>query len=424
VKKITAVLATASLALGGVAFAAIPANAHTPSHTVDCSTLSVNLVNYKPIIEGTDGVDGQEYVGPTYETLPNPAYAPAYFTYVDHEAVTHTEYEFAHKNGHKESRWETNPNWNAESNGNSKGWKATGETRVVEDVAAWTEPTEHPAVGEPTVQVEVDPGQPEVAAIEAIEGKANTVVVTVDGAEVENAEFGENFTATYSFDQEVAHDWTIEVVAYDNSQYNYSESGTTTPCIVPPPALCEAEGTTGNVNGDDVWWEIHFGQQPETHNGPALFDRDSHGGFVSYAGYDDKPESHMDQKNIYIHMPVNGQDGLNWQEWTFADGTVIRLDISDDTCAPVLTWTTIPPVIEEPPIEEPPVDVPPVVEEPPVVTETPVILTSAPAKDGVLAYTADTTSQSVALGTGLAALLLLLVGAGFVTMNVVKARKQ
>lgn len=428
-KKITAVLATASLALGGVALVAAPASAHTPSHTVDCSTLSVNLVNYKPIIVGVDGVDGQEFVAPSYESQPNPDYVASSTGSIDHPAVTHTEYEFAHKWDilHLNTKWQTSPNWNAESNGHSVGWEATGQTRDVVDKAAWTETIEHPAIGEPTVQVEVDPGQPEIASVDAIEGKANTVVVTVDGAEVENVEFGESFTATYSFDQEVAHDWTIEVVAYDNAQYNYSESGTTTPCVVPPPALCEVEGTTGNVNaaGDDVWWEIHFGRDAATQNEPALWNGDSYGGFVSYAGYDDKPVKHLGEENVYIHMPANGVEGANWQEWTFADGTVIRLDISDDTCNPVLTWTTNPPVIEEPPVEEPPVVVdPPVVEQPPVVTEKPVVLTSAPAKDGVLAYTADTASQSVALGTGIAALLLLLAGAGFVTMNALKARKN
>lgn len=52
------------------------------------------------------------------------------------DAVTKTEFEFEHHDeGHDNSyktRWEDDPNWNAESNPKSKGWKATGNTRVVE----------------------------------------------------------------------------------------------------------------------------------------------------------------------------------------------------------------------------------------------------------------------------------------------------
>ena len=44
-------------------------------------------------------------------------------------AVYEIEYEFAHKNDPYKTKWSTNPNWNAESNDNSKGWSATGNTR-------------------------------------------------------------------------------------------------------------------------------------------------------------------------------------------------------------------------------------------------------------------------------------------------------
>jgi LPXTG-motif cell wall-anchored protein len=47
-------------------------------------------------------------------------------------AVTKTQYEFEHApHGIYKTRWEDNPNWNAESNSHSKGWAATGNTREV-----------------------------------------------------------------------------------------------------------------------------------------------------------------------------------------------------------------------------------------------------------------------------------------------------
>lgn len=102
-------------------------------------------------------------------TLPNPDYKPAWtedvkhdaeYKTVHHEAVTHVEYLFKHDKKDK-TRWEENPNWNANNNENSLGWYNTGETRTVEDKAAfdeqvlvkdaWTEKIEHDAVGEETV---------------------------------------------------------------------------------------------------------------------------------------------------------------------------------------------------------------------------------------------------------------------------------
>lgn len=74
---------------------------------------------------------------PTCYTIPVPA-VPAVYDTVVTPAVTVTEYEFIHAqdgNGHGNgngpaSRWEANPNWNAESNPQSIGWTATGNTRL------------------------------------------------------------------------------------------------------------------------------------------------------------------------------------------------------------------------------------------------------------------------------------------------------
>lgn len=85
-------------------------------------------------------------------------------TIVHVPAVTHTvtvpakygptEYQFAFKKDHPNSpRWETNPDWNADSNPNSTGWHSTGITRpgqllapahteTIVDVPAFDKPIE------------------------------------------------------------------------------------------------------------------------------------------------------------------------------------------------------------------------------------------------------------------------------------------
>ena len=89
-------------------------------------------------------------------------------------AVYETEYEFAHKNDPYKTKWSTNPNWNAESNDNSKGWSATGNTRqgklISAEVLAKPAVTEQQLVKEAwTETVVVTPEQkidhPEVKAV-------------------------------------------------------------------------------------------------------------------------------------------------------------------------------------------------------------------------------------------------------------------
>jgi len=234
-KNVIAGAAAALLVAAGLVVASpgAEAEAHTPSHTVDCSALSVDLKSYAPLVPAVEGVDGQDYIAPTYEMQPNPDYVPASESYIEHEAVTHLEYKFVHKFLSWLVKWSANPDWNAESNPNSKGFEATGETRVVEDEAAWTETVSHPAVGAEFIEVMTDPGQEAIEAVVAVPAKVNTLVVTIDGVVVEDIEFGGNFAATYNFDSTVAHDWSIVVTAWDNAKYNYDRSGTTVPCYVP-----------------------------------------------------------------------------------------------------------------------------------------------------------------------------------------------
>lgn len=73
------------------------------------------------------------------ETITVPE-VPAVYKTVIIPAVTEVQYEFAQRNAeqHEENghgattRWESDPNWNAQSNPNSQGWDATGISRVVE----------------------------------------------------------------------------------------------------------------------------------------------------------------------------------------------------------------------------------------------------------------------------------------------------
>jgi len=238
-------LVTLMLASGLVAAATIPASAHTPSHTVDCTVLTVDLVKYAKKVPAQDAVPaipGQDYIAPTFETQANPDYVEARTETIEHEAVFETEYKFVHKFYPfiNKVKWSTNPNWNADDNENSLGWRSTDETRETEVEAAWTEIIEHEAIGDPTIEVMTDPGQEAietVPGVDAIPAKANTIVVTIDGVIVEDTTFGKKFSADYPFaNSYTAHDWSIVVTAWDDSKYDYNVSGTTTPCIPEQPA--------------------------------------------------------------------------------------------------------------------------------------------------------------------------------------------
>ena len=94
------------------------------------------------------------------ETITTPA-VPAVYETVITPAVTVTEYEFTHAqdgNGNSQgqgpdNRWETDPNWNAETNPNSVGWLATGATRIrVLEVEKTTVTLVTPAVPETSTE--------------------------------------------------------------------------------------------------------------------------------------------------------------------------------------------------------------------------------------------------------------------------------
>jgi hypothetical protein len=231
-KKPIAILATgviaAALAVGGVA---TTASAHTNEVSSTCTALSVDLTNYAAIVPEIPAVPAvyNDYD----ETIVDVPAVDAV------DAVTHTEYEFKQWiTGH--TKWNADRWWNP-----GLGWYYDGNTRVVVDTPAQDA---IPAVTHVVHHHDlVTPGQ------DAIPAKVNTVVVTVDGATVEDTTFGSSFVKDYTFDnQYVAHDYTVTVRAWDDSQYNVDASGTSTPCDVPVVPAVPAGTVTASCGVADV----------------------------------------------------------------------------------------------------------------------------------------------------------------------------
>ncbi|MBD5784642.1 hypothetical protein IF650_00480 [Cellulosimicrobium terreum] len=66
----------------------------------------------------------------------------------------------------------------------------------------------------------------------------NTVTVVLDGETVTNESFSRGFERSFGYDPNVAHDWSVKVVAHDGNQdngYNVDTSGRTTPCPTEAP---------------------------------------------------------------------------------------------------------------------------------------------------------------------------------------------
>jgi hypothetical protein len=107
----------------------------------------------------------------------------------------------------------------------------------------------------------------------------NSLVVTIDGKQVENTKFGNSFpTKTYNFPAAGAqHTWRVQVTASDSSKWNLDKSGTEAACPTPSAALaataCNAVGGktdltatfTNLVNGRayNVWLD-HDGTRVDT----------------------------------------------------------------------------------------------------------------------------------------------------------------
>lgn len=134
-KRIITGAAALAVALALVApTAALATSTDTPAECVPSDAIAA-YTEVTPDIE-------HPAVGEPTITIDNPDYVPAV------EEESHIEHEFAFKKDHPNSpRWELE-GWNADGNPQSEGWLATGNTRVVIDVAG------SDAIGEPTITVD------------------------------------------------------------------------------------------------------------------------------------------------------------------------------------------------------------------------------------------------------------------------------
>ena len=243
-KKLLAGVTTLALALGMVATTAGTASAHTPTVTSTCSTLTLDLTNYADTVIGVEGSPGSPAVYETVTVIDTPASRPY------HEAVagTYTHYSYTPHGDAREPSKSSTPtsdstHWQKDSknktggdllgqafqqgNGTNSSWffwlsNNDGKDGYYETIPAKTH-TEQKLVKEATEPVE------------AVAGHTNTVMVVIDGAAVEDTTFGTTFKKSYEYTgSAVAHDYTVTVVAWDDSKYSFTKSGTSVPCHVPP----------------------------------------------------------------------------------------------------------------------------------------------------------------------------------------------
>ncbi len=243
-KKLLAAVTTLALAVGMVAATAGTASAHTPNVTSTCSTLTLDLTNYADTVVGVEGSPGSLAVYETVTVIDNLE------SRVHHEAVadTYTHYSYTPHGDAREPLTSSTPvedsnHWQADNkkktgndllgqafqqgNGVNSSWffwlsNNDGKDGYYETIPAITH-TEQKQVKEA------------IEPVEAVAGHTNTVKVVIDGAAVEDTTFGTTFKKSYEYtDSAVAHDYTVTVVAWDDSNYSFTQSGTSVPCHVPP----------------------------------------------------------------------------------------------------------------------------------------------------------------------------------------------
>lgn len=244
-KFVSSAVAAFLMVAGSVTFGVSAANA-TESYPV--CTPSDAWTEVTPDIEHpavTHDVEHDAVYGEPPLITPAVEYQPA---------VYETEYEFVHKITGK-TRWETNPNWNAEDNSHSKGWFATGNTRdgalispevpvqdavygdapliseawteTVIDTPAWTEDVpdiEHPAVTCPPVVPEQPATTVKVTTDEQKDCDAGMVVITTTTTTSGRTEYNE-YTNTW-----VPIDDLVEIT-HDKREATETEC----PVVVTPP---------------------------------------------------------------------------------------------------------------------------------------------------------------------------------------------
>lgn len=500
-KKFLAVgITTALLATGlAVAGAALPASAHDNAVSASCETLSVSLTRFAdevhtPAVPGKDAVPGVEGVvgSPFIPEVPavykdvkviDTPYAAAvtrWDTVIVTEAVpavTHIEYEFKqHQTG--KTRWERNPNWNAESNPNSKGWKKTGNTKTVEDKAAVPAVTKDvEVIVTPEVQevshIEqelVTAAIPAVDAVEAVEAveaipavepvaavdEANTVIVTIDGEVVADETFGTEFIADFDLgDKTVAHTYSVKAVAWDDSRYNVDVTGVSEPCIdttipeVPEkPEVTVVTGawidedvncltetvaqtrtitTTDSILVDNVW----VAQTPVITTETGSRDKTDAEKKDCVVPPVVVPEKPVDVVTVETESRLECETNqIRTETYTSTYGSTLVDNVWVRDTTPVITSATTYKAAEKgdceavvvPPTDKPDVETPPVVEKPVVVTP-PAVAAPKPSATPV-ALTADAALAETGVNiAGLGVLVALLMGIG-VAMRVTARRSS
>lgn len=242
---------------GGVAVVGTAAQAHTPTASATCEALTVDAVYYetKP---------GTPAVGEPTITVENPDYKPAT------EGTPSVWAVFSPNNS--QGPFQGPPTYPTDERGT---WQIKGELPGGhEGPDGVYQKNENgngnwfyhhaaipgtPAVGEPTITVTNPDYKPGTEANAA----PNTVVVTINGTQVESTTFGTDYHEVFPFaDKTVANTWTVSITAWNDPDgskgWTKTISGTTTPCIVPPTnVVCEAPqaGPVGtNLNG--LWGNV------------------------------------------------------------------------------------------------------------------------------------------------------------------------
>jgi len=207
IKRTVALLGVTGVAVAGAVIGlAAPASAHTPSVSATCSTLSVDLESYADQIPAQDEVSHvvhhHDLVTPEVPAVPE---------------VSHTEYLYKQLITGKE-KWLDSITWNP-----GLGWYYSGQSKVVVDQEAVD-----------AVPAAYNDWDETIVDSPAQDAKSNHIVVTVDGSTVEDSDFGSSFAKDYDLgDKYVEHSWSVDVTAWDSSDYNLSQSGTTTACDLP-----------------------------------------------------------------------------------------------------------------------------------------------------------------------------------------------
>lgn len=264
-KKFAAVSTTAALVALGVVGAAVSASAHTPSVSATCEALTVNLTNYQPGSPATTKVIHHDAIPETTHVVAG----------AHHDAVMGTDfqrYSFVKaKNDHTDptttppsDEWQADEKKkpgddpigsafqkNDSGNGNWFFWTGT----PVEITAAYDDPST--TVGNGDGVAAYDETVPDKAAV------TNEVSVIIDGATVvDHQSFGSSYVQSFPVgDKTVTHSYKVIVRAYDDPDgsqgWSKNFTGTTTPCLPPPPPTYEptctqVTGPNHIITGDGV----------------------------------------------------------------------------------------------------------------------------------------------------------------------------